>query len=505
MLSFVSFFSFLCFFLSPFPCGAAINAADIDKDALKRGLEAYDKGDWETAEKLFLPYQGKLAEPDRLLKIIAIKKRNSPEKLMEKDVEAMRRGDTDTLEKYGAVYRQKGNAPVGVTVSLALTDMAKRAKSGDENAAYTMGLYFQDGFIVKQSMADAAAYFSIAAEKKHPPSVNNLGLYYRFGIGVDKDEERARSLFRSAAEARDPHAAFNLAQMYYDGVDKKGKDMLKAFLFADFAALLSDGKALQPLRSRALSLKKKAFGKQTPLQKGYLKKFLPYDIAPLFSTEYVAGRKTSNLVPALPADGAFIRETDFMRQKKSDSPFKYALAKDPEKTKDKDLIPLLPPFLEYQKNGAVNELFKNPPFDIPDPFAEDGDVLKAAYYRPALPRTFRLTLNKEASGIPLMAGDTLTLRFYTRLRENDTTKKGGAFTLKNTDYDLTVDNKSVLAPSTVRITPVKDETANTEGWGLIDVKAVSPGKAAVSLIPKTPDAFGYRFIVLVVPEPSDAL
>ena len=486
------------------PCAAAINAADIDKDALKRGLEAYDKGDWETAEKLFLPYKGKLAEPDRLLKIIAIKKRTSPEMLMEKDVALMQQGRTDVLERYAAVYRQKGNAPVGVTASLALTDMAKRARSGDENAAYTMGLYFQDGFVVAQNMAEAAAYFTIAAGKKHPPSMNDLGLYYRFGIGVEKDEEHARRLLRGAAEAHDPYAAFNLAQMHFDGVNKR-KDMLKAFLFADLAVSLSEGKALQPLRARAASLKKKAAGKQTPLQKGYLKKFLPYDIAPLFSKEYAAGRTVSDMIPPLPANGAVIRETDFMQQKKSDSPFKYALAKDPEKAKDNDLIPLLPPFLEYQKNAAVNPLFNDPPFNIPDPFAEDEAVLNAAYYRPALPRVFRLTANKASSGIPLMTGDTLTLRFYTRLHENDTTKKGGSFTVKNTDYDVTVDNKEALMLSPVRIVPVSDATANEEGWGLIDIKAVKPGKAVLSIRPKTQNAFGYRFTIPIVPEPAGDL
>ena len=104
-----------------------------------------------------------------------------------------------------------------------------------------------------------------------------------------------------------------------------------------------------------------------------------------------------------------------------------------------------------------------------------------------------------------MAGDSLTLRFYTRLHETDATKKGGSHTLKNTDYDLTADNKGATVLSTVNIVPVNETTANEEGWGLIDIKAVKSGKTTVFLQPKTPDAFGYRFTILVVPEPSDAL
>ena len=207
-------------------------------------------------------------------------------------------------------------------------------------------------------------------------------------------------------------------------------------------------------------------------------------------------------IPALPENGKVIRETTFMTPVKNYSSFKYALKKNPEEQKDAELLPLLPPFFSYDETARTNSFYDTASFQIPAPFPEDSDVLSAVYYRPALPRSFHLTLNKSFSGMPLMLGDTLKLRFHSFLHPTTETEKGASNTIKNTDYDVVFENKGVLSVAkNPKIYTIKEKTNTPQAWVVLEMKAVKKGKAVIHVKPLKDTAFGYTFHINVVPAP----
>ena len=70
-------------------------------------------------------------------------------------------------------------------------------------AEYNLGMMYLNGIAVDESYADAASWFTKAADKDHIGALYNLAVLYESGYGVDQSIDMAISLYRRAAELGD--------------------------------------------------------------------------------------------------------------------------------------------------------------------------------------------------------------------------------------------------------------------------------------------------------------
>lgn len=98
-----------------------------------------------------------------------------------------------------------------------ISDLQKRADSGDAIAQFTLGKAYESGNGVPQSPDQAAIWYRIAAEQGNARAQNSLGVLYWLGEGVEKDKTEAVRWYRKAARQGDASAMFNLGAAYYNG------------------------------------------------------------------------------------------------------------------------------------------------------------------------------------------------------------------------------------------------------------------------------------------------
>ena len=88
----------------------------------------------------------------------------------------------------------------------------------DAETAYKMGLSYKNGTDGKtKDLAEAARYFTIAAEQGHKDAQFNLGVCYDFGQGVAQNYTEAVKWYRLAADQRHAKAQYNLGVCYAFG------------------------------------------------------------------------------------------------------------------------------------------------------------------------------------------------------------------------------------------------------------------------------------------------
>ena len=471
---------------------------------VEEGVKAYQEGDLDKAEKLLQPYANQPVFA-KLLRIIKAYKNQGKGKRKKRaaEINKMRKGKTDLFDKYGMVAHAPKKSVQGISGSLRLNTLAAQAKAGHAQQAYVMGLFFQDGVNVPVNFHSAIAYFSKASDKKHAEAQNNLGFFYRYGIGTDKNEEKAAELFTSSLSNGNAKAAYNLALLHYDGIKNK-TDMMKAYLYADVACeLLAGKKETRENHATANSLRKKAAKKLTKLQIAYLKKYVPDDIKNSLPETFLEKRTSSPFLPAPPADGKIIRQTDFMFPVERTGFFQQAIYRDPEEASDKELEPFLPPVFNYDETAAVTKVFEDKNITPPAPFPEEKEVLDAVYFRPALPRSFHLTLNKSKSGMPLMVGDVVNLTIYTKLYESNASQKGAGKTLKNSQYSFTHEKNGTLDVMHPVLNPVSEDTKNSEAFIAITARALRAGRNILRFTPLDEEDFEYVFILNIHPKPAE--
>ena len=97
------------------------------------------------------------------------------------------------------------------------------------------GLAFYEGRGVQQDYAQAAAWFTKAAEQGLAQAQSNLGLMYANGQGVPQDDAQAVAWYQKAAEQGFAQAQSNLGEMYYFGHGVKKNDV-KAYMWTYLAA-----------------------------------------------------------------------------------------------------------------------------------------------------------------------------------------------------------------------------------------------------------------------------
>jgi len=108
------------------------------------------------------------------------------------------------------------------------------AQAGDANAQYLLGMQFWRGRGVVRNDADAARWFTSAAEQNHSDAMTDLAAMYRLGEGVEKDTRRAFSLLMKAADMGNATAQYDLGQAYQQGTGVT-KDMIHARYWLEHA------------------------------------------------------------------------------------------------------------------------------------------------------------------------------------------------------------------------------------------------------------------------------
>ncbi len=155
--------------------GQRVNAA---RHAFRQGLAAFEIGDLEIAERLWLP--------------------------------AARAGNADAAYHLALLYERR--APGGVA---ALFWYRRAARLGHSDAQHNLGLALMNGEGVPVDMAQALYWWRKAARQGNVDSQYNLGLVYALGRnGVRPDRQRARYWWLQAARHGDAAAQYNLATLY---------------------------------------------------------------------------------------------------------------------------------------------------------------------------------------------------------------------------------------------------------------------------------------------------
>ena len=166
-----------------------------------------------------------------------------------------------------------------------------KARAGDADSAYGLGLRYTSGNGVKQDYAVAAGWFRRAAEGGHPRAQYMLGIALCTGRGVARDARRAVSWFEKAAAAGNARAQYQLGDAYANGRGVAKEQAWAARWFAKAAeaghgeaqytlgAVLGAGLGVPVDRmqatkwlaiaessghSEALTLRKAIYGKMTP-------------------------------------------------------------------------------------------------------------------------------------------------------------------------------------------------------------------------------------------------
>ncbi len=107
-----------------------------------------------------------------------------------------------------------------------ISDLQKRAESGDAAAQYALGRAYELGKGVVASAEQAASWYRKAAEQKDGKAQNSLGVLYWIGNGVEKDKTEAVRWYRKAARQGNGNAMFNLGAAYYNGEGVSVNDTL---------------------------------------------------------------------------------------------------------------------------------------------------------------------------------------------------------------------------------------------------------------------------------------
>ncbi|HEU5093520.1 MAG TPA: SEL1-like repeat protein [Reyranella sp.] len=123
--------------------------------------------------------------------------------------------------------------------------MLRAAELGSSDAAFNVGVMYENGFVVERDSSRAAQWYRRAAEKGLPAAEHNLALMLREGKGVARDGAEAVKLLLAAAHQGMTASMFALGDIYEQG-DVAPKDAAAAVawfaLAAQFERRSHDGK-----------------------------------------------------------------------------------------------------------------------------------------------------------------------------------------------------------------------------------------------------------------------
>ena len=127
----------------------------------------------------------------------------------------------------GALYTA-GQAGVTQNYERAAFWFRRAADQGIANAAYNLGVLYQQGLGQEQDLQKALDWYRRAAQMGHPEAQYNLGIAYIEGVGTRYNPALAAAFFQKAAFAGIVEAAYNLGLILENGLlgEVRGEDAL---------------------------------------------------------------------------------------------------------------------------------------------------------------------------------------------------------------------------------------------------------------------------------------
>jgi TPR repeat protein len=113
--------------------------------------------------------------------------------------------------------------------------VALHALQGDPQAQYELGMFFEEGAIIKSDLGRAITLYKQSAEQGITPAQVRLGLCNLTGKGVVQNHQEAKRLFQQASDNGDAAGSFNLASCYAHGQGVE-KDLDEAARLVKIAA-----------------------------------------------------------------------------------------------------------------------------------------------------------------------------------------------------------------------------------------------------------------------------
>lgn len=120
---------------------------------------------------------------------------------------------------------------------IATACLFRTAESGDPEAQFAMGHYFEFANKPERNVQRALHWYRLAAEQGHVRAQCALGLVYSAYSELPKDMVKAREWFLLAADQNDPKALWNLAVMLMAGKNGVKKDLKQAFVLCKKSAV----------------------------------------------------------------------------------------------------------------------------------------------------------------------------------------------------------------------------------------------------------------------------
>jgi TPR repeat protein len=116
-----------------------------------------------------------------------------------------------------AFSRKPAASTTPVVEKLDTTELQAKADHGDAEAQKNLGAAYSRGQGVRQSYAEAAKWYRLAADQGYPPAQTALGELHEAGQGVARDDTAAAKWYRQAADKGYAPAQYNLAVLYLMG------------------------------------------------------------------------------------------------------------------------------------------------------------------------------------------------------------------------------------------------------------------------------------------------
>jgi len=161
----------------------ATEQANVDRQYLKQGLDAYYKGEYKTAAALLRPLADKGVARAQF-----------------------RLAYMHYLGRGFSVNRREADR----RIRAALPAIRKFAEEGRSWAQSDLGSLYEDGLVLRQDFGEAVYWYRSAAEQGYPGAQTNLGFMYARGLGVTASRRTAIRWFQRAAKQGDNVAIRNL-------------------------------------------------------------------------------------------------------------------------------------------------------------------------------------------------------------------------------------------------------------------------------------------------------
>jgi TPR repeat protein len=131
--------------------------------------------------------------------------------------------------------------------------LRKSADHGVMNAAYLLGVAYENGEGLPRSQTDATHWFQVAATKGHVQAQVSLATQYFLGRGAPQDDTQAAHWYEKAAEGGDVGAQYLIASMYEHG-EGVAKDKAQAVNW--YAAAARQGDKVAMIKAQTLANEK---------------------------------------------------------------------------------------------------------------------------------------------------------------------------------------------------------------------------------------------------------